>query len=815
MPHSQRRIRAACIAMLLVAGAMAAALPTRAMAAVMRPSAPAGQVTIIILDMSGSMSDNDPNGYRCSAANAYIDLSGPGQSIGLIGLDNNNATGPSGGPHNYRQAMRWSDPIEAATINARQNLRNIIQQKSNGCKPDGNTPTYDALNQALTMLGSATQGGKSGSVILLTDGAPDPQGADQVANIKSELVPQFKQKGWPIDAIALGKNASDNGIDYHAFLSDLSNATAGAYYDDSKGPIAGVSPLNLESFFVDIFKLRNGRTPGPTIAPTSLNGGTVQRNFSVGNFVSHLDVIAVKDQPGTTVTATAPNGQTITQTGAGAFVASDPHYVIFSIDGPQSGPWQLNVTGNGQFLMDSLVVSTLSLTITNPTKGKSLPLGQPVTITAQLRDQGNGVVGQFQVKGLIEYKGNGTFTPREVVLTDPNGSGDYTIGITLPIDAPAGSYQITITAHSASEDAVATEVVTQFALFPTAVLISPATQKPTTDPITAHVVQWDGALRFIYSHLPFYSSNLLGWHPSDWPLGGVAADASALVDGEVLVGPIANGNVYGNGTVKATATRSGSSNVIPVTVENDRPGYFRLHFPPNITGTFAVQLTTAGSFRDSFGDLTTTGSSVMVTVGIPSQWDEVRAWLITAFYTLALAIILIFGIYGPVNYTIRAKPSKNNRLIDLAINQRAQSRRQMDPGTPILWHGWSLRRYFAPNRVPASEIALPENLIFVHRRSNEVAVQVRSPRRNDPGAQWTVDGRRLTHSDGTETIVTNMRLAYTEAGQKQEWKFEQDTRGMENGGSAPQGGLRDKMENLAGNLGVRDRLRRARGQRND
>jgi hypothetical protein len=81
------------------------------------PSAPAGHVTILVLDMSGSMVDNDPNGLRCSAANAYIDLSGPGSYVGVVGLDSPN--GARGGAHNFQTAGWTLDPQEMATVNAR------------------------------------------------------------------------------------------------------------------------------------------------------------------------------------------------------------------------------------------------------------------------------------------------------------------------------------------------------------------------------------------------------------------------------------------------------------------------------------------------------------------------------------------------------------------------------------------------------------------------------------------------------------------------------------------------------------------------
>jgi hypothetical protein len=345
-------IMALCV--LGVAAASSSANPAQAAT----PHATANShATILVLDMSGSMAQNDPNGYRCSAANAYIDLSGPGDYIGVVGLDDPN--GNSGGTH---AAQIWSQPTEMATVAARQALRQTIAQKSNNCKPDGNTPTFDALSQAYTMLQHITQGGQiAGSVILLTDGVPYPNTGTQISDIKAQLYGKFKAAKWPVDTVALGQPGSQNGVDFHGFLKDIANNTSGNFYDDGNGVVSGVSPLNLGPFFVQIFALRNGRTLGSTIAPTNLNGGTTSRNFSVGRYVSHLDVIAIKDSTGTTVSLTSPppGSQTFTQTGAGAFVSTDPHYVIYSIDPQQPGQWQLNAHGSGQFLMYSLVVPTL------------------------------------------------------------------------------------------------------------------------------------------------------------------------------------------------------------------------------------------------------------------------------------------------------------------------------------------------------------------------------------------------------------------------------------------------------------------------
>src|SRR5690348_11884663 len=67
---------ALCMALGLAPTALAApAAPTQARAALSPAAAAAsGHVTVIVLDMSGSMAQNDPQGLRCSAAGAYIDL---------------------------------------------------------------------------------------------------------------------------------------------------------------------------------------------------------------------------------------------------------------------------------------------------------------------------------------------------------------------------------------------------------------------------------------------------------------------------------------------------------------------------------------------------------------------------------------------------------------------------------------------------------------------------------------------------------------------------------------------------------------------
>jgi hypothetical protein len=693
---------AALAALLLLAPLSPAAQAHASLAAT-----PSGHVTVIVLDMSGSMQSNDALGLRCSAANAYIDLSGPGDFVGVVGLK---ASGATGGPRNFPTAVDWGlTPREMATVNARAGLRAAIAQRSNNCAPAGTTPTYDALARAATMLTNATQNGAlSGSVILLTDGAPDPDASDQISAIQHDLVPQFKQHGWPVDTVALGPDSGG----FHAFLGGLASATSGTAYDDGHGVVPGVSPLNIMPFFLDIFRLRNGRSPGPDIAPTALAGGTTARNFSVGAYVSHLDIVVVKDSPQSSVSLLAPNGQRLPPPAAGAFISTDPYYAIFAIDNPQQGAWELDVAGNGQFLMSSLKVSTLALALTQPGASAVEALGEPFTIAAQLTDRGSPISGgRFSLSGTLAFAGD-TTTPyaQQIALSDATGSGAYTATVTVPASAPSGSYTVTIRAHAASEDVLTVSRVVRVDLFPAALFLAPETGRPTADAVRANVTGWDRLLQILYG------TPLTGWL-AGWPLGAAPAIPSAVVHGQVTL----KGQAYPDAQVTGTALRAGSKTAIPVTVANDGGGAFHVSFPSDASGAYAVVLTTQGTYAVSHGDLTHVTRTVNVTIAPATPQQELRAWLITLVYLLILAYLVL-----QLRYVLAPKPF--GRLVSSdgsGGEEFARARR-------------GLAGFFAPSAVTSSQMELEPGLIFGFHRRGRITVQGTRERGN-----YRLDGNRV------------------------------------------------------------------------
>jgi hypothetical protein len=607
--------------------------------------APQGTVTIIVLDMSGSMGQNDPQGLRCSAANAFIDLSGPGNFIGVVGLDGQGQR--EADPPGFEQARPWTpQPLEMATVDERQQLKDIIQSKSRNCRPDNTTPTYDALSEALQMLQQASAQSKlSGSVILLTDGVPAPDTTAQISAIQGPLLSQFKDSGWPIDTVALGADGpiAGSGETFHGFLNGLSSATSGKFYDDGRGVVPGISPLNIAPFFVDIFARHNHRTVKQDIPQTTLSGSTTRRNFFVTDYTDSLDVVVVKDQPATTVSLVTPPpaSATITSSGGGVLKLDDPYYTIFSIGQPQAGSWEVDVTGSGQFLMNSLKTTSIELSAPqvsqlgqNVALSSFLALGQPFRVSTGLTSGAGPITDtQFQVSGTITYAGELGQYAAAFALTQTT-PGTYTGNVSLPESAPAGSYEVAIlvTTVSGTDPVVRQSWTIRLERFPEPFLLLHG--QPASGRVEAPVVRWDPVLQFVYA-LPFWPFTML----SPWALQRLPAQTEADIPGQVLL----QQRPYSGAQVSATVVRDGTTAGIAATVQNEGAGRFHVQFLPPTDGGYTIIFKTSGTLKDSFGDLGTTPRSVHVTISGATFGQESRAWSLTLLYILCLLFLCFLG----------------------------------------------------------------------------------------------------------------------------------------------------------------------------
>lgn len=713
----------------------AAGMPTPSRAVVAHDSQN-GHATILVLDMSGSMSTNDLQGYRCSAADAYIDLSGQNDYIGLVGLDSNGSTT---GSHNFQAAFNWSDPRSTATVQDKQALKKTIVDRSNNCQPDSTTPTYDALNQAFTMLFNVTKAQHiSGSVILLTDGAPCPAIDDQVNAIESELLPKFKANDWPVDTIALGQDAPLDSTEacspagtlsgtYHDFLKGIAGGTGGKYYDDGQGPIAGISPLNIAGFFVDIFAHYSGETPSIAVGVQQLNGNNIQRNFPVVDGATKLDIVAVKESANVSFSLANPSSQPISANTAGVISSQDSFHVIYSITGPPPGEWIATAGGQGQFLLYSLTKTDITVQVdqvgvansslvSTGNQSIALPLGQNLEVTAHLESAGHPFSDpNYTLSGDIALNNPDCLNSSLGIALNTRTADSYTGSVKVPLSNKAGTYTVLICASTGSLQNIVASMSfnVTLAVFPLPTLYSAQTGQYTDtsdEPLNTTVVQWPMPLQW------FYSIGGLD-HLSGWPLQGHPAQPDTALSGEVQW----NGQPYKGATIRATAVavqsctpgiprQNNITGALPVTINQDDQGHFSAQFQPTGSEIYLLIFETRGTFGDSQGNFGPWGLCVNTNLRNATFTEDRTAGIVTFIYFLLLAVILSLAWFlatpRPFGQWVYDQGGSSERRRNFARVRR----------------GNLLALIYKRNELTSREAQMPPGLVFRFRRGKHIDV---------------------------------------------------------------------------------------------
>lgn len=588
---------------------------------------PAGHVTILILDMSGSMADNDPAQVRCQAAEAFIDLNGPGNMVGLIGM-----TGT--------QAQVWQQPSPTDVTSERAALKQAIEKRPPGspsCQnPAGNTPTASALSVAWDMLDTTTaQQNLLGSVILLSDGVPDPDIDNSQTNmIQNILIPRFQQRHWPIDTIALG-----TGAVLRSFLQKLARLTGGLVYDDARGPVPDeISSLNILPFFTDILNQRLGHSVTTNVPLTTLSAGIRAYNMTLDTTVRELDVLLVRDaSAGESITArlispglvplVLPSQIAIPDTD----VEQNPSYMAFSIEGPLAGEWELDISGNGRFEVSVLETSWLQVAFLNPREnGTLLNIGAPFPLIAAIVDaRGPDTPLNYpdaMLTAILTYQDQpgATFTTRQYPLKGAPvpGSGqyeEYQAIIRLPADASEGTYTLTVTITGQTSAIIAENTLTvRLVHFPEPVL--------STNPVIEY--RWPSWASSIF-HLP-----LLG------QLYALAfADSNASISGTIQIG----GSPYPDAHVAQATLVDPTGQPIPLAVTGDEPGRFQVSLPDEPAGTYALALTLAGTFEGDTGRFDSTDFTIQLEEQPATGTMMIGFFAFSTLLALLMLCLLISG----------------------------------------------------------------------------------------------------------------------------------------------------------------------------
>ncbi len=304
----------------------------------------------VVIDVSGSMKQNDPNNLRAPAMRM------------LVGLM----------PENEARAGIWTF---AKMVNmlvpwreVNDDWRQIAIEKSSQIHSHGLFTNIELALQKATANQKQADPDYRRSMILLSDGFVDLEPgktATQVSRqrILDKLVPRLKALQMTVHTIALSDNAD------HELLKALSMATDGWYRQADTAE-------DLQRIFLHLFEQSTNRDTVPL----------ADNQFSIDESVEEMTVLAFR-KPGSAATKLQlPDGSTIGQTQQTDRIRwlHENSFDLITIDKPVPGQWQINA----ELDPDNRVMVVTDMQLQTSDLPNNVLVGEQFDFEARLTEQG-------------------------------------------------------------------------------------------------------------------------------------------------------------------------------------------------------------------------------------------------------------------------------------------------------------------------------------------------------------------------------------------------------------------------------------------
>jgi hypothetical protein len=371
----------------------------------------------VLIDISGSMRENDPKNLRRPALRMLVGLMQRGTEAGVWTF------------------ARWVNmlvphgPVDAAW---KQQALSLSEQIAS---PGQFTNIEEVLERA-TRSWEGTAPVAERHVVLLTDGMVDVSkepGANEVsrARILDELVPRLKAAEVHVHAIALSGRAD------HDLLRGLATATDGWYQKVDAAD-------ELQRVFLRIFE-KVGRPEG-----VPLKGN----RFQVDKSISEATVLAFRPEGAPASRLHAPDGTVFEGTDIPAGLAwhHDQGYDLITIASPQAGEWRLEAEEDP----DNRVMIVTDLKLVTSEVPTRLVLGENVPLAAHLTNEGR-IVNRKAFLELVDWRAEAASDGGRSVLPlndegdhgdERPGDGRYTVSVGG--GGLEGNVELVVTAESAT-----------------------------------------------------------------------------------------------------------------------------------------------------------------------------------------------------------------------------------------------------------------------------------------------------------------------------------------------------------------------------
>jgi len=309
----------------------------------------------VLIDISGSMRQNDPNNLRRPALRLLAGLLQPGTRAGVWTF------------------ARWVNnlvPVAEVDAGWKQRVQSLSEQINS---PGQFTNIEDVLDKASRdWSGEPTSHARH--LVLLTDGMVDisKQAADNAqsrSRILQRLLPWLQAAGVRLHTIALSARAD------HELMQRLAGETGGSYHQVGEA-------AELQRVFLRMFET----VAKPDSVPLQDN------KFVVDRSINEATVLLFSKQGSTPVELYSPSGEMFSGSNLPAGVAwfRDQGYDLITVSDPEKGEWRLRADADP----DNRVMIVTDLKLQTSEVPSQMAVGDAINIEAFLSNQGKVVARQ-------------------------------------------------------------------------------------------------------------------------------------------------------------------------------------------------------------------------------------------------------------------------------------------------------------------------------------------------------------------------------------------------------------------------------------
>lgn len=366
---------------------------------------PAADAVRVLIDVSGSMKQTDPQNLRVPALKLLLELLPPETRAGVwLFADQPEPLLP---PAPVDDAWKRKAAAASAKIHSRGRYTDIEV----------------ALQTATADWDKAPEGG-SRHLILLTDGMVDVEGdaaADQASRerLLGRLLPALQDRQVHLYTIALSDHAD------HALLKQLAVATNG-WNETTR------SAEQLQRVFLKIFKKAVPRDAVP------LEGNRFKVDTSVREYT--LLAFHQPDSPETELVKPSGERWTAAQHPDNVRWHRDRGYDLVTVTNPMPGEWRLVAKADP----DNQVMIVTDLKLKVPPLPNYMLAGDSLSLLAELTEHGKRIT-EANFLRLVDFQFRRDAAAEPVPLIPGEETGTYTQTVT---DLEPGTYTLQVTASS-------------------------------------------------------------------------------------------------------------------------------------------------------------------------------------------------------------------------------------------------------------------------------------------------------------------------------------------------------------------------------